>query len=300
MNMDSWIIMTDKGRAGGMLAAVRKLGGRVTAAVVGPRSLAEAVAALGPDRVLWFPLADGLPAEAYAAPVAEAARTAAPRVLLVSDAPAGRILLGAAATGLEAAIVSPVRDLALDGDTVLATRPTAEGRALETLATAGALAGIFDGDDVSPAGPAPAPVEEASTAAPVAALRLLDTQAASADSAGLLTATRVVGAGLGVKAKADLQLIEGPGRRGRGRGRLLPADVRRHALVRTDPGGRLLAQPDRPGPLYRRGHLRPAPASVRGCATPRWWSPSTATPRPGSSRTATTAFLATCTRSSRR
>jgi electron transfer flavoprotein alpha subunit len=208
VNTDCWIIMTDTGRAGGMLAAARQLGGRVTAAVVGPRALAEAAAALGPDRVLWFEAGAGIPTEALAGPLAEAAGAEAPRALLASEAPAGRILLGAAAARLEAAVVSPVRSLALDGSSLLATRPTAEGRALETLATDGRLAGIFDGDDLHPEPAAPAPVETAPAADPAPALRLLETRPASADSAGLLTAARVVGAGLGVKAKADLQLIQ--------------------------------------------------------------------------------------------
>jgi electron transfer flavoprotein alpha subunit len=208
LNADSWIILTDLGRAGGMLAAARKLGGSVTAAVIGPRSLAGAVAAIGPDRVLWFAAAEDVPAEAFAAPVAEAVRAASPRVVLASDAPSGRILLGAAAARLGAAVLSPVRELALDGAVILASRPAAEGRVVETLEVAGALAGIFDGDDVPAAAPVPAPIAQAPAVDLGRVLRVLETQAASADSAGLLTAARVVGAGLGIHAKADLKLVE--------------------------------------------------------------------------------------------
>ncbi|MDR3671360.1 MAG: electron transfer flavoprotein subunit alpha/FixB family protein [Holophaga sp.] len=208
MNADCWIILTEKGRAGGMLTAARKLGGSVTAAVVGPRSLADAVAAAGPDRVLWFAAAGDVPAEALAGPVAEAVKAAAPRVVLSSDAPSGRVLLGAAAAAIGAAVVSPVRGLALDADLVLASRPAADGRVMETLAASGAVACIFDGDDIPVAAPTPAPVQEAPAGAPNPALRVLETQAASADSAGLLTAARVVSAGLGIRAKDDLKLVE--------------------------------------------------------------------------------------------
>jgi len=208
VNADSWIIVTDKGRVGGMLAAARQLGGQVTAAVVGPRSLAEAVAAVGPDQVLWFAPAAGVPAEAYAAQVAEAAKAAALRVLLASDAPPARVLLGAAATSLGAAIVSSVRALAVEGDSILVSRPTAEGRAIQTLDATGALACIFDGDDVAQTSAHAAAIEEVPLADPGEALRVVASHAASADSAGLLTAARVVGAGLGIRAKGDLKLIE--------------------------------------------------------------------------------------------
>ena len=208
MKADSWIIVTDIGRVGGMLAAARQLGGRVTAAVVGPRSLAEAVAAAGPDQVLWYATAEGVPAEAYAAQVAEAAKAAAPRVMLASDAPSGRVLLGVAATSLGAAIIGSVRTLAVEGDSILVSRPTAEGRAIQILEATGALACIFDGDDVVQTSTQAAAIEEIPLADPGQALRVVASHAASADSAGLLTAARVVGAGLGIRAKGDLKLIE--------------------------------------------------------------------------------------------
>lgn len=50
--MDTWVFATDQRQWAGMLAAVRRLGGRVTAVVVGSRELADAVAATGPDEVL--------------------------------------------------------------------------------------------------------------------------------------------------------------------------------------------------------------------------------------------------------
>ena len=208
MKADSWIIVTDIGRVGGMLAAARQLGGRVTAAVVGLRSLAEAIAAAGPDQVLWYATAEGVPAEAYAAQVAEAAKAAAPRVMLASDAPSGRVLLGVAATSLGAAIIGSVRTLAVEGDSILVSRPTAEGRAIQILEATGALACIFDGDDVVQTSTQAAAIEEIPLADPGQALRVVASHAASADSAGLLTAARVVGAGLGIRAKGDLKLIE--------------------------------------------------------------------------------------------
>lgn len=209
MSIDTWIIITDEARIGGLLGAARQTGGSVTAAVVGPRGLADAVAAKGPDRVLWFDQAEGSPAEAYAAQVAEAVKEAGPRVVLSSDAPAGRVLLGAAAARTDAAVVGSVRTLAVDGDTVLVGRSVADGRAEETLAAAGMLAGIFDGKDADSPPASPVAVEQAPAVPPDTALRVVETLPAGAESAGLLSAARVVGAGSGIRARDDLGLIRG-------------------------------------------------------------------------------------------
>lgn len=208
MNVDSWIIVTDDERVGGMLAAARQLGGRVAAAVVGPRSLADAVAAAGPDRVLWYALRDGVPAEACAAEVADAVKTAAPRVVLSSAAAPARVLLGAAAAKLGAGIVSSVQALGVKGDTIEVIRPAAEGKVVETLEATGTLACIFDGEDAQQTAARLATVEEVALAAAGDSLRVVETIPASGGSAGLRTAARVVSAGLGIRTRADLSLIE--------------------------------------------------------------------------------------------
>lgn len=208
MNADSWIIITDAGRVGGLLDTARKLGAGVTGAVVGPRDLAEAVATAGFDRILWFAVKEGIPAEAYAAQVADAAQAAAPRVVLASDASTVRIILGAIAAKLGAAVASSVRALAVEGDQVLVSRAIAEGKVVEVLEVAGPLAGIFDGDDVDWANTPPAAVEEITVADPGDGFRIVESQAAGAELAGLLVAPRVVGTGLGIRAKDDLKLIE--------------------------------------------------------------------------------------------
>jgi len=208
VSMDSWIIATDGVRFGGMLAAARQLGGHVTAAVVGPRSLAETVAAAGPDHVLWYDLRDDVPAEAYAPQIAAAVTSAAPQVVLASTTPATRVLLGAAASALGAGIVSAVLALVADGDAVTVSRSVADGRAVETVTAAGKLACIYDGDDVDQSAAQPAPVEEAGAADVGDSLRVLEASPATGGSAGLKTAARVVGVGLGVVAKDDLKLVE--------------------------------------------------------------------------------------------
>jgi electron transfer flavoprotein alpha subunit len=206
--MNCWIIIIDERRVGGMLNAARALGGQVTAAVVGSRALADSVAGLGFDRVLCYETAPSVPPEAYAAQVAEAAMAAAPRLLLASDVPLARILLGAAAAKLNAAVFNSVRALAADGEFVIVSRSTAEGKILEDIEVAGAVAGIFDGDDVEAAPAQANPVELMPLGDAGAAVRLIETLEAEG-GAGLLAASRVVSVGLGIKSKNDLALIEG-------------------------------------------------------------------------------------------
>lgn len=208
MNINSWIIIIDERRAGGMLDAARKLGGEVVAAVVGPRVLADTMAGLGFDRVLCFETAEGVPAEAYAAQVAEAAKAAVPRLVLASDAPVGRMLLGAVAAKLNAALIGAVRALAVDGERIVVSRSTAEGKVLEDVEVQSALAVIYDGEDMEVSSTQSTPVELIPVVDPGLTLRLIETIEAGADSAGLLTAARVVGVGLGIGSKDNLKLIE--------------------------------------------------------------------------------------------
>lgn len=207
MNMNSWIIISDERRVGGMQSAVRMLGGQVTAAVVGSRALADTISGWGFDQVLCFETGEGVPAEAYAVQVAEAIAAEAPRLVLGSDAPVSRILLGAIAAKLNAALISNLRALAADGEYLVASRATAEGKVLEDIGVQGVLVGIFDGADVAITPVQPVPVKMVRIGDPVGAVRLIETIKAE-ESTGLLTAERVVGVGVGLKAKDDLKLIE--------------------------------------------------------------------------------------------
>lgn len=208
MTMNSWIIIVDERRAGGMLDAARKLGGEVVAAVVGTRALADTMAGLGFDRVLCFETAEGVPAEAYAAQVAEAAEAEAPRLVLASDASVGRMLLGTVAAKLNAALIGTVRTLAADGERVVVSRSMAEGKVLEDVEVQGALAVIYDGEDMETSSKQSVSVELISVKDPGGTMRLIETIEAGEDSVGLLTADRVIGVGMGLRSKDDLKLIE--------------------------------------------------------------------------------------------
>lgn len=208
MNMNSWIIIVDERRAGGMLDAARNLGGEVVAAVVGPRSLADTMAELGFDRVLCFETEEDVPAEAYAKQVAEAAKATAPRLVMASDAPVGRMLLGAVAAKLNASLTGAVRTLTADGEFIVVSRSTAEGKVLEDVEVQGALAVIYDGEDVESTSTQSTPVEIIPLVDPGATLRLIETIRDTGENDGLKTAARVIGVGMGLGSKDDLKLIE--------------------------------------------------------------------------------------------
>ena len=207
MNMNSLIIITDERRVGGMFNAAKTLGGQVVAAVVGPRSLANTVSAWGFDRVLCLELPQDAPAEAYTALFAEAVVAAEPRLVMASDMSVSRILLGAVAAKLNAAIIGSVRALAADGDNIVVSRSAAEGKVWEDIEVHGALAAIFDGEDIEASSAQPVPVEPIPVDDSGITLKLVEILEAEGGD-GLLTAPRVVSAGAGLTAIDDLKLIE--------------------------------------------------------------------------------------------
>lgn len=207
MNFDSWIIITDERRVGGMVSLARALGGQVTAAVAGTSSLAASIAVMGFDKVFCFETGEGVAAEACAARIAAAAAEANPRLVLSSDMPVGRVLLGAVAAKLNAAVISSVRAITVDGDNIVVSRSTAEGKLLEDIDIPGALAGVFDGDDVETPAADSTPVEVVPVDNADATVKLIGTLEDEGE-AGLLTASRVVSVGAGLAKKDDLSLIE--------------------------------------------------------------------------------------------
>lgn len=202
---DSWVIVTEAKQWGGMLAAVRRLGGRVTAVVVGSPGLAAVMAASGPDEVRWFEPAEGVPVEAYAAGLAEQAAQSAPGVLVSGADPAARVLLGAAAARRGAALVPGMVELASRGDQVIVHRSAIGGDVIETIRVDGPLATIFTGEDAESETGVAAPIIPISLAA--ADLAVVGSEPSGA-ATGLNDAQRVVSFGRGVKARADVALIE--------------------------------------------------------------------------------------------
>ncbi len=209
MTVEGWVLAADARRLGAMVSAVRGIGGRVTVVAIGPRPVAEAAAAAGPDAVKWIEVAEDVPAEAYALALGRPLSAAKPRVVLAATTPQGRVLLGAAAAVLGAVVIPGVLRMSLEGDTVVADRTGLGGRVVETLASAAPVAGLFGGEDTAaPAVVTPAPIEPLNVGSP-ADIRIEKTEPASGANTGVNGAERIVAVGRGLKAKADLPLVEG-------------------------------------------------------------------------------------------
>ena len=205
MSVNAWIIVGDQPAIGNLITVARSLGGPVGAVVAGPRSVAETVAASGVDKVVWCGTPDDVPAEANAPAVAEAVAADPPRVVLAGRNPGERVLLGAAAARLKAAVLTGARSVAPDGDGTVVVNAVFGDISEETVAVSGPVALLLDGGSVPPAGGTTAPIEEV-TATPLG-LKVIETRMSDFDQVDLNAAHRVIGVGRGLKAKEDLALI---------------------------------------------------------------------------------------------
>jgi len=201
-----WIVVADEAWPAALEVA-RASGGTVTAAVVGPQPLADAVAAAGVP-VVWVEPARDTPAEAYAVNLAAQVAAASPDLLVSTGGPAARTLLGAAAAAAGASLVPGVLAVT-DGPRWTVRRAVLGGEAIETLTAPAPLALILAADEAAdrPAatGVAPGTVAKADTAA--AEMVVAGTQPAPPAS-GIVDARTVVSFGRGVHAKADVALVE--------------------------------------------------------------------------------------------
>ncbi len=205
MNTTNWVLITTESW-GGAFAAVQALGAGTTAVVVGPKTLADQVAAAGPAEVLWIEPGEAIPAEAYSAALAAVIASAEPRVLVATSDPSARVLLGAAAVQRGAQVVPRMIGLGLDGAKVLVRRSAVGGETIETLAGDGPVAAIYEGEDVAVAGSGSAPVNRLDLAAASMAVLACDPIGVAS---GLDDAQRVVSFGRGVRAKQDVDVVRG-------------------------------------------------------------------------------------------
>jgi electron transfer flavoprotein alpha subunit len=205
VSVNAWIVVGDQPAIGNLITVARSLGGPVAAVVAGPRSVAETVAAGGVDKVVWCNAPGGVPPEACAPAVADAVAAEPPRVVLAGRNPSERVLLGAAAARLRAAVLTGARSVSADGDGVVVVNAVFGDRADETVAVSGPVALLLDGGSVPPAG-GDAPIEEVSVT-PLG-MKVLETKMSGFDQVDLNSAHRVIGVGRGLKAQEDLALIE--------------------------------------------------------------------------------------------
>jgi electron transfer flavoprotein alpha subunit len=212
VSVNAWIVVGDQPAIGNLITVARALGGaagadgQVAAVVAGPRPVAETVAASGVDRVVWCGGPDDAPAEASALAVADVVAADPPRVVLGGRNPGERVLLGAAAARLRAAVLTGARSVSADGDGVVVVNAVFGDISEETVAVSGPVALLMDGGSVPPAAGPGVPIEEV-TAAPLG-LKVIETRMFGFDEVDLGAAPRVIGIGRGLKAKEDLALIE--------------------------------------------------------------------------------------------
>ncbi|MEN1975020.1 electron transfer flavoprotein subunit alpha/FixB family protein [Cellulomonas sp. P4] len=217
----AWLVVADAGWPAALRVA-RGTSSGVSAAVVGPRALADAVAAAGVP-VLWAEPAGGTPAEAYAAPLAEQLAAERPALLVGTTHPASRALLGAAAALAGARLLTgavAVEPTAggtdgtdgsggTGGSAWTVRRTLLDGAVVETLDSPSPVALLVQGAGADDDAPPPAPV--AGTVRPVTAApaAMTLTTVPSAEPAGGLEDARVVVAfGRGVRSRDDVALIE--------------------------------------------------------------------------------------------
>ncbi|HYX61473.1 MAG TPA: electron transfer flavoprotein subunit alpha/FixB family protein, partial [Streptosporangiaceae bacterium] len=206
MSMSAWIVVGDQPAIGNLVTVARSLGGPVGAVVAGPRPVAETVARSGVDKVVWCATPDDAPPEASAPAVANTVAADPPRVVLAGRDPGERVLLGAAAARLRAAVLTGARSVAIHGDEVVVVNAVFGDIAEETVAVSGPVALLLDGGPMPPAESTGAPIEEVSV--PPLGLKVIETRTHGFDAVDLGAAHRVIGVGRGLKAREDLALIE--------------------------------------------------------------------------------------------
>jgi electron transfer flavoprotein alpha subunit len=206
MSVDAWIVVGDQPAIGNLITVARSLGGPVGAAVAGPRSVAETVARSGVDKVVWCSAPDNVPAEANASAVGEVVAADPPRVVLAGRNPGERVLLGAVAANLHAAVLTGARSVAFNGDDVIVVNAVLGDIAEETVAVSGPVALLLDGGPVPSTDGTAVPIEEVS--APPLGLKVIETRMHDFDDVDLNSAHRVIGVGRGLKAKEDLAMVE--------------------------------------------------------------------------------------------
>jgi len=201
---NSWIVVAGDPAIGNLIETARALGGQVTAVVVGPRDVADTIAAGGVDQVVWLGDPGHAPVEAYASAVADAVG-AADGAMLGAGRPGDRVLLGAVAARLQAAVLTDASSVSADGDGLVVTHTIYGGIAEETVVLAGPVALVLDGGPV-PAATGAAPVAE--VAATPLGITVVETNPSAFEQVDLGAAAHVVGIGRGLKAQGDLAMIE--------------------------------------------------------------------------------------------
>lgn len=205
MGKQSWIVVADDMSQASVAKVALDAGLPVKALVFGDRDRAESVAAYGVEEVLWFDTGTAL-AESFSDGVAQLAAVEQPAAILCADEATARTITGIAAARLGAAAVSSIVGVSL-GDGATVDYLVAEGNSLETMHFQGPVAGsIADGCPEAEPG-LPAPVAANADVAAASGMRVLSIDVEQDSAATLVAAEKVVGCGVGIGTKDNLQLV---------------------------------------------------------------------------------------------
>lgn len=201
----TWIVVADDMAIANVAASGLATGLPVKALVFGDMGRAEKAASLGVESVLWFDTNSAL-AEAYSADVAELADQERPAAILCADEPTARTITGIAAARIGAPAFSSITGVSIDGDKARIDRMIAGGNSVETVEYSGSVAGcLVDGGEEAAQGASVA--VQKYEGAPTSAMKVVATNADDGAAASLAAAERVVGVGLGVGPKENLQAV---------------------------------------------------------------------------------------------
>jgi electron transfer flavoprotein alpha subunit len=203
----SWVLVADDTVAAGPVEVARTLSTQVVAVVAGRRSVAEALAHVV-DRIIWLGDPEDAPVEAFAPAVADLVAQAAPLAVIGSTTPGGRALLGAVAARLQAPVLSGLGSVELTAGQVVVTRSMLGGVSEHRTGIEGgtALLAVDPRGEVATTG-SPVPLEEVSTT-PMGTARIVDVKVKEHAGVDLGAAKTVVSVGRGLKAQADVALVE--------------------------------------------------------------------------------------------
>lgn len=201
-----WILVADDMSAAQVAGLAARAGAPYEALVFGDADRAATVAELGASKVTLFDTTDVL-AEALAPAIAEKAAAEQPAAVICSDNATARVIAGAVAVKLSAAVACSVTGVKVAEGKNIVEHLVADAAAVEVLETAAPVVCVVaDGGEEAEA-TAPTEVCAGSVAA-LDCLNVLSTDCEAGAASGLLNAERVVGVGLGIGAKENLALAE--------------------------------------------------------------------------------------------
>lgn len=204
MSSISWIVTTTP-QVSGLVEAARGTGLPVEAIVVGDRSIASTVAVSGVDKVTWFDVSGGVPAEAAALAVADLAEEESPSVVLGGNPVAVKAIIGAVAARTGAAFLTDVSSLEDAGGRLGLTRALFGGIADAEEVWEYPVVAVVDAGSAPQGSGEPAPVTAADF--DPMALVVAEQRVQSVEHVDLSSAKRIVSVGRGLRSRDDLALI---------------------------------------------------------------------------------------------